>query len=58
MLRGVCIDTGGAEEQVEVLFQPLRYGIQAAGARHFEVTLVARAQTDVLDHDCGPRDAR
>ena len=58
MLRGVCVDTGGAKKQVKLFFQPLRYRIQAAGAGHFEIALVAGAQTDVLDLIVGVRDAR
>jgi hypothetical protein len=49
VLRGVCVDTGGAKKQVEVFFQPMGDGIEAAGAGHLEVALVGGAQTDVVD---------
>jgi hypothetical protein len=54
VLRGVCVDTGGAEKQVKVFFEPMGDRIEAAGAGHFEVALVAGAQTDVLDLIVGP----
>ena len=53
MLRGACIDTNGTEKQIKLLFEPLRDRIQAAGAWHFKITLVAGAQTDVLDQIVG-----
>jgi hypothetical protein len=53
VLWGVCIDTDGAEKQIEAFFQVLRHRIKTAGARHFEITLVAGAQTDVVDEIVG-----
>jgi hypothetical protein len=49
VLRGVYVDTGGAEKQVEVFFQAMGDRIEAAGAGHLEVALVGGAQTDVVD---------
>jgi hypothetical protein len=49
VFRAVYVDTGGAEKQVEVFFQPMGHRIEAAGARHFEVGLVGRAQTNVVN---------
>jgi hypothetical protein len=49
VLRGVCVNTGGPEKQVEVFFQAMSDRIEAAGAGHLEVALVGGAQTDVVD---------
>jgi hypothetical protein len=49
VLRGVCVDTGGAKQQVKVFFEPLRDRIQAASAGHFEIAPVSGAQPDVMD---------
>jgi hypothetical protein len=40
VLRSVYVHTSGAEKQVELFIQPMGDRIEAAGARHFEVTLV------------------
>jgi hypothetical protein len=53
MLRGACVDTAGAEKEVEVFVQAMGDWIEAAGARHFKVALVAGAQTDVVDQVVG-----
>jgi hypothetical protein len=53
VFRGVCVDAGWAENEVEVFIQPMGYGIKAAGARHFEVALIRRPQTDVMNQIMG-----
>ena len=52
--EALCVDTGRPEKQVKVFFEPMRHRIEASGAGHFEVALVAGAQTDVLDLIVGP----
>jgi hypothetical protein len=54
VLRGVSVDTGGAEQQVKVFFEPMRHWIEASGTGHFKITLVAGAQTNVMDQLMGP----
>jgi hypothetical protein len=54
VFRGVYIDTGGTEKQVEVFIQAMGDRIEAAGAGHFEVALVGGAQTDVVNMLVGP----
>jgi hypothetical protein len=49
VFRGVYVDTGGTEKQIEVFFQAMGDRIEAAGAGHLEVALVGGAQTDIVD---------
>ena len=53
MLRCVRIDTNGTEKQIKLLFEPLRDWIEAPGAWHFKITLIASTQTDVVDQLAG-----
>jgi hypothetical protein len=53
VLTGLGICVSGAEDQVEVAFEGLRDGIEAAGAELLEVAFVVRADTDVLDEIAG-----
>jgi hypothetical protein len=54
VFRSVHVDPGGPEKQIEVFFQAMGDRIETAGAGHFEVALVGRAQTDVVDMLVGP----
>jgi hypothetical protein len=47
------VNPGGAEKQVELLVELLGDRIEAPGAGHFEITLEASAETNVLDQLMG-----
>ena len=49
MLRTLGIDAGGPKEQIKMLVEPLRNGIEAAGTGHLEISFVARTQADIVD---------
>jgi hypothetical protein len=54
VFRAVYVDTGGAENEVEVFIEAMGHRIKAAGAGHFEVALVGGPQTDVVNLVVGP----